>query len=168
MELLEIVNQRLLDIYGKGADSPHQKYRVVWSTTEREARLMDVTPSGLSLDRPIIVPNVPKYPMYPDRWVLECIQVNIIERNYTYEPLWIFYDSNGEPLEYDWEVIEKIIYFHIHKQPPQTQKMLDHAFEESKMKEEAETLDFLTHDEVMPNRMYDTPLVTVPSNYKEH
>jgi hypothetical protein len=168
METLEIVNQRLDDYYGKGFNGL-PKYRVVWSTTEIERRAVWFTPSGIQLDRPISM-DVSKYPQDKDRWILEQVLPNIgnpeLHGTYSYEPLWVFSDKNNDYIDYDWEILEKVIYFHIHRQAPKTPQMLEHEEEEKKLKEQDEVLDLLKHDEAMPDRMYDTPIVTVPHNYK--
>lgn len=176
METLEIINQRLKDNYGLGInDLP--KYRVVWSTSQREVRtglFVKQTEAGIYLGEAIKTEEVEKYPMYSDYWILECIQPNIgnheLKARYSYEPLWVFADQNGNPLPFDWEVIEKIIYFQQYgmAKPIPTQRELDHAYEEEIEREKAEMLDQLQHDEAFPDKMYDSKVVTVPSNYKEH
>lgn len=162
MEPLEVINQRLLDIYGRGVRGL-PAYRVVWSTNETEVRTRDYVDIFGSLRNG--TEEVPKYPMFPDVWVLEIPQPNLNNPNLhaavSFEPLWVFYDPNQEPLPYDWEVIEKIIYFHKNRTAPQSQSMLDHAEQESIERQKLEVHDFLTHDGSFPNRMFDTPIVTI-------
>lgn len=176
MELLEQVNKRLLDNYGRGLqDLP--KYRVVWGGAEKETRtglFVKHTEAGIYLGEAVLTQEVEKYPQWKDYWILEFIQPNHfnheLKSKYSYEPIWIFKDRNDNPLPYDWEVIEKIVYYHINGQakPAPTQRQLDHAEEEKIQKEKAETLDYLQHDEAFPDKMYDSKVVTVPSKYERH
>ncbi len=174
MESIYIINQRLLDNYGRGLeDKP--KYRVVWSTTEREwctGVFVKHTEAGIYLGEQLATREVEKYPMFPDYWILEHIQSNLgnpeLHARISYEPLWVFADKDGNRLDYDWEVLEKIIYFHQNKTAPPTKAMLDHAEEEKKQKESAEFLDYLKKRDPFPNRMYDSKIVTVPSKYDKH
>lgn len=168
METLEIVNKRLLDNYGVGVED-QPRYRVVWSTSQYEmltAIFTKTTEAGIYLGEELATRSTPKYSMYVDYWILEFVEPNLgnpeLKAKYSYEPLWIFRDRNNNPLPYDWEVIEKIVYFHIHKKPPVTERVHAHDFEEQKKREEAETLDFLQHNTPFPNKMYDSKVVTVP------
>lgn len=166
MEPLEVINQRLLDTYGRGInDLP--TYRVVWSTTETEVRRKNILKG---FDVVPFISTEPKYPMFPDCWILENIQPNgnnpELMSKVSYEPLWMMLSPDGTPLPYDWEVIEKIIYFHIHRKAPQTQQMLDHVEEEKMEQEKESTLDYLLHDGAFPDKMYDSAVVTVPKEYK--
>lgn len=174
MEDLETVNKRLLDNYGRGVGEL-PAYRIVWGGSQQETRTglyVKQTEAGIYLGESILTKDVEKYPEWKDYWILEIPQPNIanpeLHASISYEPLWIFKDSVDNPLPYDWEVIEKIIYFHQHREAPKTEKAMEHDFEEAKKKEEEETLDFLKHDEPFPNKMYDSSVVTVPSNHKVH
>lgn len=176
MENLETVNKRLLDNYGKGLqDLP--RYRIVWAASEKETRtgrFVKHTEAGIYLGEAVLTTEVEKYPQWEGYWILEYIQPNHsnpeLKAAYSYEPIWIFKDGYDNPLPFDWEITEKIIYFHIHgmAKPAPTQRELDNAEEEKLEKEKAATLDYLQHDEPFPNKMYDSKVVTVPSKYERH
>lgn len=163
MEKLEVINQRLLDNYGRGV-SELPNYRVVWSSSEREIRTGVFTKmlGDIYLGSEMATREVDKYPMFPECWILEYVMPNLtnmeLHSKTSYEPIWVF----APELDADWEAIEKIIYFHIHKEAPKTQKMLDHDEEQKKLAQEAEILDELKHEDPFPNKMYDSAVVTVP------
>jgi hypothetical protein len=173
METLEVINKRLLDNYGRGInDLPN--YRVVWSSSQKEViygTFEKETTSGIYLGTETCEREVDKYPMYLDMWVLEHIQPNLnnpeLRAKFSYEPIYIFKDKYDNALPLDWEVIEKIVYFHIHRVPPPTNRDLQSREEEKQKKEEAEFLDYLQHDKPFPNKMYDGAVVTVPPNYEK-
>ena len=174
MELIVDINKRLLDLYGTSyGDLP--KYRVVWGGSQRETRtglFTKHTEAGIYLGEAVRTEEVKKYPMWEHHWILEIPLPNLanpeLKTGVSYEPLFIFKDENDFPLPYDWEVIQKIIYHHMNPRPQLSQSAMDHDFEEAKQIEAARILDELQHDKVMPNRMYDTPLITVPPNYSKH
>jgi hypothetical protein len=172
MESIEIINKRLFDNFGRGV-SELPKYRIVWADSQKEiitAVFEKHTEAGIYLGRELATREVPKYPMYSGFWLLEFVMPNDfnpeLKAATSYECIWRFKDRNNNPLPPDWEVIEKIIYFHQHRVAPPTQRELNNTEEEKKQAESAEFLDYLRHDKIMPNRMYDTPLVTVPSNFE--
>lgn len=170
MEQLEIVNKRLKDNYGLGHNL-FPRYRVVFGRGQLETRtgVFDkFSPAGLWLGTEITTKEVEKYPDWQEYWILEQVLPNILntelKAEHSYEPLFIFKNArNNQPLPYDWEIIEVVVYFHIHKSMPKNQSMIDHQIEEDKLLESAQIEDELKSDSVMPNRMYDTPLITVPS-----
>lgn len=171
MERLEVINQRLIDNYGKSEFEDRSFYRVSWAANEREiitGVFEGRTEAGIYVGTELRTQSVRKYPDWDDYWILEYIQPNLnnheLRANFSYEPIWVFRDSSGNPLPFDWEIIEKIIYFHKYgmSKPKKTQKELDHEQEEVKQQESAALLDELQHDEAFPNKMYDSKVVTVP------
>jgi hypothetical protein len=171
---IEIVNQRLLDYYGRGLqDLP--KYRIVWSSNEYEVRTgiyAKYTTAGIYLGEEKKTVRVKKYPMWDGFWILEYIQPNLanpeLKANWSYEPIYIFKDRQSTPLPLDWHVIEAIVNFHRKgmSKPTPTSSEIEHEYEEQLEKEKAEMLDYLKHDEAFPNKMYDSGVVTVPHNYE--
>lgn len=113
METLEVINCRLIDHFGKFEDG-RPNWRVVWSSDEREVRLSEYTREGLQLLYPEMM-ELPKYPFQRDRYILEHLvpvsQTNIkdLTTKTSYEPLWTFEDSYGNPLAPDWDVIKLLI-----------------------------------------------------------
>lgn len=115
MESIETINQRLLDYYGRFEFTDRPNYRVVWSTNQSEKRWTEYTREGFLLPYRE-VRELPKYRQtYPDRWILEkCLPVypfmetDLVE-DYSYEPLWVFQDVNGNQLPVIWQGIELIL-----------------------------------------------------------
>src|SRR5579872_4148122 len=133
MESLEVINQRLVDIYGRSMIQDLPNYRVVWAGSQREVRTglyAKHTEAGIYLGEAVLTQEVEKYPDWKDYWVLEVPFWNHnnpeLKADFSYEPLFFFKDPNGNPLPYDWEVIEKVVFFHRNKRAPMTQKEMDH------------------------------------------
>lgn len=171
---IEALNKRIADIYGKGIDDKSAKYRVVFADYQIETITgwwEKHTEAGLYLGREFCTRTTKKYLMYEGFWLLEYFQLNTsneISERFVYDVLWVFRSKDNKPLPPDWEVIEKIVYFHTHKAAPPSQATLDHDYNERIEKEKIEMLDFLRHDKTMPDRMFDTPLVTVPANFERN
>lgn len=112
MEPIEIINERLLDRYGRVVDKP--RYRVVWSTAQLEKRfgIFNDFYGDILIRSKAEVREVPKYPSYPNRWVLEVIApavgTDVVDHN-GYEPLFVF-DNDGKYLDPVWRAIEFILY----------------------------------------------------------
>lgn len=146
MEKLETINKRLLETYGRGArELP--RYRVVWSTFQTERRhgtFIKETESGIYLGQETCEREVPKYPFWPDYWILECVQHNLsnpeLLSDTSYEPLWRFCDKQNVALPYDWEAITMIVYAHNQRGVFKNQAMIDSDEEEKKRKEAEQDL----------------------------
>lgn len=115
MERLETINKRLESYFGKD-DRNLPIWRVVWSDDQIEKQLLSYTPEGLSLLRPEWR-EVPKYKMMGihSRYILERLVVvppvhegEMIAKT-SYEPMWTFEDSLGNPLPPKWEACEIIV-----------------------------------------------------------
>lgn len=172
MESAESINKRLLENYGRGiADQP--LFRVVYSDSQREKRFgtfMKETEAGIYLGTETCVRDCEKYPFFLNMWILETVKPNFsnpeILEKWSYEPLWVFKDRMQNPLPLDWEIIQKICYFYIHGEPDKrTQRDLDSAEEEKIGQETEMTLDYLKNNKPFPNKMYDSAVITVPSNF---
>jgi hypothetical protein len=147
MEPLLILNRRLKDKYGTISD--HARYRIVWSTTEtekRKGRFNDFY-GPIFLRTVEGIREVPKYPFYKDRWVLEMytgisyFTSEVVDHN-GYEPLFVF-DNNGKYLDPVWRAVEFILY---RANSPVKRSASDIA-DEDRAKEEAEEryfFDYLT------------------------
>lgn len=108
----ELINRRLTEKYGKMDDfSPY--FRLVWSDSQFERRIMTHTDEGW----PLIHPEtrvVPKYKHYiRERYVLEGLQEVKGETDLTtalsYEPIWTFEDKHGNYLIPRWDAIHFIL-----------------------------------------------------------
>lgn len=136
------VNKWLLDRYGRweGADVP--RYRVSWSTNQTEKRLVKdraVYSGPIFLRHETGVFELPKYPYDQDRWVLEkCIPnpagYDIVDCNYSYEPLWVFKTNKGNYLPLERKAINLILKFH---EDPSLTRMTPGMVEDEELKKEA-------------------------------
>ena len=108
MELTESIseiNRQLIDLFGIDTLNGIPIFRVVWSNNQFEKRLVDTTDTGIILVTPI-VREVPKYKQWiQNRYILERLvlvpEVNQSElptQKLSYEPLWVFQNSKGNPL----------------------------------------------------------------------
>lgn len=110
LEPIEIINQRLIDHFGKFEDG-RANWRLIWSSDEREYRLSEYSLEGLQLSRPEML-FLPKYSLQKDRYILEYLQgINNPEltTKTSYEPLWTFEDKDGNPLPPIWDAIYLLI-----------------------------------------------------------
>lgn len=114
METLKVINQRLIDRYGRYLDGqPH--YRVVWSEDQVEKRIINQTSENFILSQADIR-EVKKYGQYiHNKHILEKL-VEVPEilhkellHKLSYEPLWVFEDKNGNALPPIWLAIEVVI-----------------------------------------------------------
>lgn len=115
-EPIEVLNERLIEHFGKDTNTNRPIWRVVWSDDQLEKQLLNYTPEGLELIHPQWY-EVPRYKMIGvhSRYVLErfVIVPLVHEREITsklsYEPMWVFEDKDGFPLPPKWEPIKHII-----------------------------------------------------------
>lgn len=104
-EELETINQSLRDNFGIDTVTGLAIHRVVWSTGMTEKRKMNVTDAGIQLLTPE-VREVLKYPYDQDFYILERLSVvpevnrkDLPDAKISYEPLWVFRDANGFPIQ---------------------------------------------------------------------
>lgn len=113
METLAVINQRLADNYGRFEDG-RPNWRVVWSDDELEKRVVTHTKEGFELAYPE-VQEVKKYGYISSKYVLERLvpvpsyaETDLVTKT-SYEPVWTFEDSKGNPLPPVWEAIFLLI-----------------------------------------------------------
>jgi hypothetical protein len=111
MEPVETINERLKNKFGLVLDKP--RYRLVWSTSQLEKRfgIFNDFYGDILVRSKAEVREVPKYPAYPDRWVLEVVSPAIgtdVANHNGYEPLFVF-DNDGKFLDPAWRAIEFIL-----------------------------------------------------------
>lgn len=113
------LNKRLADHFGLYLDG-QPNWRVVWSENQLEKRFgtyEDRTPEGLFIRRVTEVREVPKYKQYiHNRYILERllpVPSNDPEgapvTKLTYEPLWVFEGSAGQPIPPTFEACKFIV-----------------------------------------------------------
>jgi len=174
MESLEHINRRIVENYGKSTHQDTPLFRVVWGGSQYEMRTgtyEKTTSAGLWLGRETCTRQEPKYPDWADMWILEIFLPNInnpeINCNFSYEPLWVFRDKHQNPLPYDWEIIEAILNKYLSGVHVILTDRDMRAQEEEKKGQETESfLDELRHTDPFKNKMYDSAVVTVPSNFE--
>lgn len=114
-EDLDILNKRLVDIYGISFnDLPH--FRVIWSDDELELRQMNYTDDGRFLLPQPVVKQVPKYKQWVQhKYILEGLkeipqytETDLVSK-LSYEPVWVFEDKHGNALFPKWEAIHFVL-----------------------------------------------------------
>lgn len=116
MESLFNINRKLSDQYGRFDTTDYPLFRVVWSNDEFEKRLLTHTKDGFALANPVVL-EVPKYKQWAaDRYILESLvgvpeeqQFELGGRKFSYEPLWVFQDAQGNALPPNYHAIQIII-----------------------------------------------------------
>lgn len=105
MESIETLNERLLNLHGKFADTTLPLWRVSYSDEQFEKRLVN----GLMLE-------VKKYPWIKFRYILERAMpiaptdsFDLGGIKFSFEPVWVFEDRYGNPLPPLWAAIEAIL-----------------------------------------------------------
>lgn len=116
-ESVEVLNQRLVDYFGYFEGQP--SWRVVFSDDQLEKRrgtYRDHTKEGLFLREVTEIREVPKYRQWiQHKWILERLtavpemcQDELLTR-LSYEPIWVFEDKKGNPLDPIWMAIEYLV-----------------------------------------------------------
>lgn len=115
METLDVLNKRLVDHYGLDSNTGRPMFRIVWSDDQTEKRLMDVTDSGIALLQPE-VREVKKYWYIKHLYVLERLvlvpeinQKDLPTDKLSYEPIWVYCDSNHQPVPPIWEATKFVV-----------------------------------------------------------
>jgi hypothetical protein len=114
---IALMNERLRQDYGEFSPG-NPKFRLVWSTKQFECRYGEYnifSPSGdifLREEKGIFF--VPKYPTWPDMWVLEKLMdtkgnpyLESICR-FSYEPVWVFGAGNSERIPI-WRAVQLLV-----------------------------------------------------------
>lgn len=110
---IDILNKRLLDIFGRTENLPN--FRVVWSDDLLEKRKVTHTGEGFELLSPVVA-EVPKYRQWVQaKYILEGlravpqIQENDLVEKLSYEPVWVFEDTKGRALRPVWPAIHFVL-----------------------------------------------------------
>lgn len=130
-ESVEWINKKLIEDYGKDIELNIPKYRIVWTTSQKEKRweiYRVFTESGIYLREERGVFEVEKYGEgFKDMWVLEDIRSTIgnpyleAVTKWSYEPIWIFGAANSDrqPL---WRAVVLLIRNKLHGDPNRVNK----------------------------------------------
>ena len=115
-ERVSELNKRLRSLFGFFSHTSNPLWRIVFSHDEFEKRLVNSSPEGFLLLKPIVVVR-PKYRNYinPPAYILEramdvppFADSDLVEK-WSYEPVWVFKDRNGNNLPPVWPAIKMII-----------------------------------------------------------
>lgn len=147
MILLEVFNERLIQLYGREQISQKPKYRIVRSEEQTEKRFgsYDVLTqeTGIWLGSKKGLVEIKKYWYFKDCWLLERCEPNIDRSNiffdkFTYEPILPFLDKDNNQLPLNWKAVE----FCVNRIERASRKLLtesDHLEqEEKKLQEESD------------------------------
>ena len=115
LEPIETINQRLKDCFGIDTVTGLGMYRVVLADEQFEKRLSNYSPGGIELLRPE-VQLLPKYQWLKGLYLIEtlCLVPTVNEKDLpdqkiSYEPLFVFWDKDGNYLPPKYEVAEMAI-----------------------------------------------------------
>ena len=130
------VNKKLLDAYGLFEDG-QPKYRVVWSTDEKENRVgkHEVWYGEIYVREEHGVKEYPKYSYCPDRWILEVRAYTFnpeLTSKISYEPLFVMQDKNGNHLLLSLDACFVAINSILNRQKPQPWNWQREIYEEDK------------------------------------
>lgn len=118
MTLDEVINERLIQLYGNEPITNKPKYRVVWSPFQTEKRygsydvLTQETGIWLGVKQGLV--EIKKYWYMKDCWLLERVEPNLNRKDilydkFTYEPILPFLDKDDKQLPLNWKAIEFLI-----------------------------------------------------------
>jgi len=120
-EPIEVINQRLVDHYGKDVVSGNPHYRIVWSDHQFEVRrgiFTDLDEHGNFIREVEEIRQCEKYPFYPGRWIMEAIVYNTFNpelvggfNQESYEPLWVFGEVKSCPYPL-WRAVVVLVNMH--------------------------------------------------------
>ena len=166
----------LLEIrYGRDVVKGRPKYRISWSTSQTERRFGTYHVyymQHIFLREETGELEVPKYPHFPDCWVLEtflyCPVLEIPEsKNGHYEIMYPFLSQNQEALEPLFRVCEIVIYAQRH---PHNPRELMNILTERDKKLFDESVSYFKDvlDDENRSWLFTDPhaVVTVPKNYE--
>jgi hypothetical protein len=115
-EDVTVLNRRLVDYFGKD-QANYPKFRLVWSTDQRERRFVQdksvFTDYGLFLRYETGWVVTEKYPLFQDKWILEEL-MELHGRNpelpyhFSYEPIWVFGNGMSNPVP-NWKAIHLLV-----------------------------------------------------------
>lgn len=177
METVEEINNRLVDVYGRDINNGLPKFRIVWSTDQREKRYgeFEVWDGDRYLRTEKGVSEVQKYGEFPNMWVLERLEPTVgnpyveMVTNYSYEPKWIFgaTHSDHKPI---WKAVDLLVKGIIYGDPNRvvmTPGDIIRAEAKQKADEKEKCLTIIKNESpYLPGALHAGSAVTVPSNYK--
>lgn len=151
------INRQLLERYGR-SNNGRPNFRIVWSDSQTEKRFgeFDVHYGAIYLRTEKCVREVPKYPFFRQRWILEKqVYAPAPEdvKNYNwYEPVFVFESAKGEALEPVWKAIEIIVHSLFYPKL-KDRKESDDQKDFEKQQEKQKQIDVMKLEEERPTAM---------------
>lgn len=181
-EGIDVINARLKEQYGLDVALSLPNYRIVWSSDQYEWRNND--PDGfviydetgsIYLRTEYGPKEVEKYPLHPDKWVLEALvpkigpnlSLLVGTEKYSYETLWIFGAGTSNPVPM-WKGINFLVHAHKFKENFKERMKTDKDLLAEDMvklaKEKEECLRFLQNENpLIPSLLKSGEAVVVPN-----
>lgn len=140
----EIINERLVRLYGIEPITGQPKYRVVRSETQTEKRYgsYDILTkdTGIYIGKGQGLIEIKKYWYIKDCWLLERVEPNLNRKDtifdkWCYEPILPFLDKDDNQLPLNWKAIEFVV-AKLEKAEKHFKNESDHLAEEEKKQEE--------------------------------
>jgi hypothetical protein len=169
----KVMNDRLLEMYGRHLSTDKANFRVTWSEDQFEKRFgtFNVYYGDVFVREEVGIRSVPKYEYLDHQWVVERLHPNyykdVMEGEYIYEPLWAF--PKNLPLK--WEAIDycvkmalKLLPIDYEKRTPQTEKEAinqDNQRKAEEVKEARRELDNISDPSELELRLKDGDAVSL-------
>jgi hypothetical protein len=177
-EDIKLINQRLIDLYGKDVILNLPKFRVVWSeyTEKRYGQFARFTEEGIYLRTESGVFEEPKYQgLCTEKWVLEELcptngnpYLQMVTP-YSYEPVWVFGAANSNPIPL-WRAVKLLVEIRLKGDPNnQLKAPSDYlkADNDRMAAEKSRNKDILKDESpLIPSQIHDGEGIVVPTNYE--
>lgn len=144
LEEVRIINERLLERYGRDVNCDKAKFRLVYTDDQVETRYgeFDVYTGNIFLRQEKGVREIEKYRGYPPgTWMVERLMPNhhrdVMDGDYVYEPI---YNFTLFPI---WKACEFLIQSLFFTKPPRTEKEDLYLDDQKKIKEVAEARNMI-------------------------
>ncbi len=109
---VKILNKKLIDHYGVDTEDGQPQFRIVWADDQLEKRKTEYTETGIRLIHAVIR-EMKKYMYLKEVYVLERYvlvdEPELPDVKKSYEPIWVFRDVNGVPLQPNWDVCKIVV-----------------------------------------------------------
>jgi len=164
MTLVEVFNERLIQLYGYEQLTQQPKYRIVWSDDQTEKRYGSYDllskESGIWLGVKQGLVEIKKYWYLKECYLLERVEANLNRQDtlydkWTYEPILTFLDKEDNPLPLNWRAIEFAIN-HIEKAEKRIRTESEDLQEEEKSLEKESEVVYSHLDKPDPTKELPT------------
>lgn len=175
-EGVQWINRKLQETYGKALELDKPHFRIVFSTSQLETCYRETevfSDGGIFLRQEKGISEGPKYPLWPDLWILERLYTTVgnpyLENvtKFSYEPIWVFGAGNSEKQPI-WRAVEMMVHGLLHKKKKFLTRDDYATLEMERMaKEKEKCLDIIKNDSPwIPSQLANGGAVVVPSNYE--